>query len=680
MQSGIKVFSILAVAVTLISCAGGATSPTEFAPTQAFASPTPLPPVATLAPSPTPSNSFTSKDTATFTVAQPTDAVDLDPTTAVDPASIEIIQNTYETLIFYRRDSVTDFVPQLAEQVPSLENGGISADGRTYTFKIRSGVKFHSGAALTPADVAYTFQRNLLIGSLGAPQALLFEAVLGATLNNDVTDLINPTGILLDNPQKLAGVDPAVLQNVCTRVQNAVSADAAAGRVTFKLAHPWGPFLAITAAYFSSIQNRQWAANNGGWDGDCADWQKYYAQTADQVSQTKLGRSENGSGPYALSQWTPGKSIVLKAAGDYWRTSPAWDGGPSGAPALKTIDIQISKAFSPRLAALKSGAADTLGFFSVPLPNQVDALTGQVCDLNGSCALTQTGANALRAYTDLPASPRLDAFFNFDIDNYQGNSLLGSGRLDGSGIPVNFFTDVHIRRAFSYCFDWQAYIQQALAGQGVQAAQVMLPGELGASSGASSAYYSFDAQKCAQEFKASVWRSADGKNLWDTGFQMGLMNNPTNPASQVFDQILSKNVAAVNPKFVIQVSNPLWEDYRNALHDKRLPITLATSREVVPDAHYWVFQFTAGGLANGISQMPPGMKDQFASLVSRAVAATSPAVREQLYQQFDQLYFENAPAILLAIGQERRYEQRWVKGYYFNPMLADLYFYALSKE
>jgi peptide/nickel transport system substrate-binding protein len=603
--------------------------------------------------------------------------VDLDPTTAADPYSAEFIQNVYETLIFYKRDSVTEFVPQLAVQVPSLENGGISADGKTYTFNIRSGVKFHSSAALTASDVAYTFQRNLLVGSLGAPQSLLFEAVMGTTPNNDITDLIDPSGGLLDNPQKLATVYAGTLKAVCARVQSAVSADDSTGTVTFKLAHAWGPLLSIMAGYFSSIQNKQWAVFNGAWGGDCGDWQKYYAQTSDQLSQTSLGRTENGTGPYVLGQWNQGKSIVLKAATEYWRTSPAWVGGPSGAPALKTINIQINKAFSPRLAALRSGAADALGFFSVPLPNQVDALAGQVCDLYRSCALTPAGGDTVRAYTGLPASPRQDAFFNFNINTYQGNPLVGSGQVDGNGIPPNFFTDANIRRAFSYCFDWQAYIQQAVGGQADQVNQVMLPGEIGA--GSENPHYSFDEQKCTQAFKASVWHAPDGKSLWDMGFKLSLMSNPTNASSRIFAQVLATDVAKVNPKFIIQVTDPLWEDYRNALHDKRLPITLSTSKDIVADPHYWAYQFTIGGLGSGISQMPPAMKDQFNSLVLRGAAATDPALRDQIYQQFNQVYFGNAPAILLTIGQERRYEQVWVKGYYFNPMLADLYFYALSK-
>jgi ABC-type transport system substrate-binding protein len=38
------------------------------------------------------------------------------------------------------------------------------------------------------------------------------------------------------------------------------------------------------------------------------------------------------------------------------------------------------------------------------------------------------------------------------------NPYLGSNKLDGNGIPSDFFQDVHIRRAFAYCFDWQPIV------------------------------------------------------------------------------------------------------------------------------------------------------------------------------------------------------------------------------
>lgn len=46
----------------------------------------------------------------------------------------------------------------LIAQVPSLANGGISADGKTYTYRLRPGVRWHDGAPLTSADVKFSWQ------------------------------------------------------------------------------------------------------------------------------------------------------------------------------------------------------------------------------------------------------------------------------------------------------------------------------------------------------------------------------------------------------------------------------------------------------------------------------------------------------------------------------------------
>ena len=48
--------------------------------------------------------------------------------------------------------------PQLAEQVPSMANGGISRDGRSITFHLRRNVKWHDGAPFTSKDVLFSWQ------------------------------------------------------------------------------------------------------------------------------------------------------------------------------------------------------------------------------------------------------------------------------------------------------------------------------------------------------------------------------------------------------------------------------------------------------------------------------------------------------------------------------------------
>jgi len=54
-------------------------------------------------------------------------------------------------------DDEERFVPELAAEVPSRENGGISEDGKTITVKLREGVRWHDGKPVTAADVRFTY-------------------------------------------------------------------------------------------------------------------------------------------------------------------------------------------------------------------------------------------------------------------------------------------------------------------------------------------------------------------------------------------------------------------------------------------------------------------------------------------------------------------------------------------
>ena len=140
---------------------------------------------ATTAPATQAPASTGAKDKTTLVVAESEVGIDtLDPALAYDTASGEIIQNVYDTLVFYDGEATDKFLPQLATEMPT-----VSADNLTFTFKIRSGVKFHNGAYLTPSDVAYTFQRGLLQGGYSSPQWLLAEPFFGVG-NDDISVVV----------------------------------------------------------------------------------------------------------------------------------------------------------------------------------------------------------------------------------------------------------------------------------------------------------------------------------------------------------------------------------------------------------------------------------------------------------------------------------------------------------
>src|SRR5262245_36167181 len=92
---------------------------------------------------------------------------------SMDPSSMYSEDDAYQIFAVYNRlldlDDNFQAVPELAESYES------SADGRTWTFHLRKGVKFHDGSDFDAGDVVYTFKR-LLDPALpsGAKQVLAF--------------------------------------------------------------------------------------------------------------------------------------------------------------------------------------------------------------------------------------------------------------------------------------------------------------------------------------------------------------------------------------------------------------------------------------------------------------------------------------------------------------------------
>ncbi len=62
----------------------------------------------------------------------------------------------YEPLASWDPDG--NLMPILAAEIPSRENGGLSADGKTVTWKIKPGVKWHDGMPLTADDLVFNWE------------------------------------------------------------------------------------------------------------------------------------------------------------------------------------------------------------------------------------------------------------------------------------------------------------------------------------------------------------------------------------------------------------------------------------------------------------------------------------------------------------------------------------------
>jgi peptide/nickel transport system substrate-binding protein len=659
------VLSLLVVAsMALAACGTPAPVATE-APSTGGTEPTAAP--ATEAPV---AAGFHSADTATFVVAESEVGIDtLDPALAYDTASGEIIQNVYDTLVFYDGEATDKFVPQLATDMPT-----VSEDGKTYTFTIRTGVKFHEGGDLTPSDVAYSFQRGILQGGYSSPQWLLAEPFFGVGLD-DITTIVDE-GASADDRDALIANDPAVVKAACEKLQGQIVADDAAGTVTMTLAQPWGPFMATIAQSWGSIMDKEWVIEKGGWDGTCDTWQNFYGMAS---ADDPFSTIANGTGPFKLEKFANGEEIILARNDAYWK-EPA---------KLERVILKQVPEWGTRFSMMQAGDADLA---TVPSANrsQMDELVGEKCtfslDTNAYTCEVVDDTLPFRVRLGRPTISQDVILYNWNIANSEEspNPYIGSGKLDGNGVPADFFGDVHIRKAFAYAFDWDTLINDVYKGEAVQSFQLPLPGMPGYFS--DTPHYTLDLDKSAEEFKLAdldkdgIAAGDDPEgDVWTTGFRVQMSYNQGNPTRQTIAEILAGNLSAVNELFLVETLGLPWPAYLRAQRAKQLPLMTAGWLEDIHDPHNWYQPYTTGTYG-GRAALPDDVKAQFKTLLEQGVSATDPAARGEIYKQANQLYYDLVVGVPLVLPTGHGFSQRWVQGVILNPIFPGNYYYTIYKD
>ncbi|MEL7463365.1 MAG: peptide ABC transporter substrate-binding protein [Pseudomonadota bacterium] len=83
-----------------------------------------------------------------------------------------------------------DIVPWLAEAVPTVENGGVSEDLKSITWKIKEGVVWSDGTPFTSADVKFSYE-YCTHPEGGCAQITKFEGVESVETPDDLTVVVN---------------------------------------------------------------------------------------------------------------------------------------------------------------------------------------------------------------------------------------------------------------------------------------------------------------------------------------------------------------------------------------------------------------------------------------------------------------------------------------------------------
>ena len=339
-------------------------------------------------------------------------AESFDPAVDYETMGGWLLQNVYETLVFYNGSSSSDLVPVLATEVPTVANGGISADGLTYNFTIRSGVTFSNGNTMTASDVKYSFDRGLMYNDPHGPFWMYGQVLIPDYYDYGMATFTD------------AGVmQPEITQAMC----DAAIWDKDATHIQFNLTQPYPAFMSALAFNAGSVVDQQWVEANGGLSKAGFDFMKVNMM---------------GTGPFKLASYAVDAYWNLDRNDNYWQ-------GP--APLAHVIITQVPDDTS-RIEQLKAGDFD---YASVPrqMKASVDGVAGiQISQGNASFNVDFLGLNQKLNLTgnnpDLTNVPadffadknvRLAFAHAFNYDVYINQTWQGTAIQPNGAIPKGMF-------------------------------------------------------------------------------------------------------------------------------------------------------------------------------------------------------------------------------------------------
>jgi peptide/nickel transport system substrate-binding protein len=164
---------------------------------------------------------------------------------------------------FFNYSDRNEFVPELATEVPTLANGGISSDGKTIVYHLRRGVTWQDGVPFDARDVVFSWHA-----------------------------IMNPK----NNVPSTVGYDDVARIDVRDPYTIAVHLKAAYAPFVASFFAPSGTPYPVLPAHLLA---------------------KY-----DSLNQVPFNSRPIGTGPFSVERWTRGQKIVFHANPHYWRGAP----------------------------------------------------------------------------------------------------------------------------------------------------------------------------------------------------------------------------------------------------------------------------------------------------------------------------------------------------------------------
>ncbi len=440
-----------AIAIVASACGGTATPSPSAAASAATSAAAPASTAPSVAASPSPATSGDLKF-----------GMDAEPT-YFSLAYTDLPTSYIDTMIYsgmYRVNNKLAVIPDMATALPD-----ISADGLTWTIKLKTGIKWQNGDDFTSADVKFTFdlaasknctfipafcsdiQTNVASVAAPDPQTVVFtlKTKFAPFLVTDLPTFLMPQKAVMasfSTFQTAAGkADPAAVAALDKQVSDATTAKTCDGSATQPASCDYATYVTQMETLLQSggvqlgvgpLNKALYVKTDGSPDNTAYgnalfsaldDLSKTLSSTqTDQVAAAfrllDFQQKPVGTGPYSFVSYTTGQTIQLKA-------NPTYYGGPVGP---QNFYAPIIKDSASEAQALQKG------------------------DINWLYDVVSDALASLKADPNLQLASYADFGYYFIAFNLRAPHI---------------YSDPNLRQAFSMCIDHDATVAKATDSQGI---------------------------------------------------------------------------------------------------------------------------------------------------------------------------------------------------------------------
>ncbi len=317
-------------------------------------------------------------------------------------------------------------------------------------------------------------------------------------------------------------------------------------------------------------------------------------------SKSPLQRKPVGTGPYMLEEWDTGKSVTLKAFGDYFE----------GRPNLDKVMIRIIPDQATQFMELLNGSIDIMSLTSMQAARQTSSAR----------------------YAD-----------KYNTYSYLDNSYT----YVGYNLRKEPFNDKRVRQALSYASPRQEIIDGILFGRGVPATGPYKPGTYWYNGDVKK--YEYDPEKAAALLAEAGWADKDGDGILEKNgkkLRFELITNQGNSTRSQIAEILQRSWKQIGVQVDIRVLE--WATFINEYINKGNFSAIVMGWNIIQDPDIfdvWSSTRCGGSGLNFICFQ----NEEADRLLAAGQGSYDPAVRKAAYDKLQEILAEEQPYTFLYV-------------------------------